>query len=200
MRTTRYLIVGGGLTADAACKGIREVDPDGTITVVADEAHAPYARPPLSKALWKGQEESTIWRGTEQLGAELRLGRRIVALDVGRRRATDDRGEAYRYERLLIATGGRPRQLPFGGDDVIYFRTLDDYRRLRALASSDTRFLVIGGGFIGSEIAAALAMNGRTVTMVFPEDGIGARIFPADLSAFVTDYYRARNVEVLTGT
>jgi len=200
MRTTRYLIVGGGLTADAACKGIREVDPDGTITVVADEAHAPYARPPLSKALWKGQEESTIWRGTEQLGAELRLGRRIVALDVGRRRATDDRGEAYRYERVLIATGGRPRQLPFGGDDVIYFRTLDDYRRLRALASSDTRFLVIGGGFIGSEIAAALAMNGRPVTMVFPEDGIGARIFPADLSAFVTDYYRARNVEVLTGT
>jgi NADPH-dependent 2,4-dienoyl-CoA reductase/sulfur reductase-like enzyme len=200
MHTTRYLIVGGGLTADAACNGVREIDADGHITVVATETHPPYARPPLSKALWKGQEERAIWRATEQLGVDLRLGRRIAALDLDARRATDDQGETYSYERLLVATGARPRRLPFGGDDVIYYRTLDDYRRLRALASSAARFLVIGGGFIGSEIAAALAMNGRPVTMVFPEAGIGARIFPADLSAFVTDYYRARNVEVLIDT
>ena len=200
MRTSRYLIVGGGLTADAACRGIREVDPDGQIAVVVDEAHPPYARPPLSKALWKGEEESTIWRATDELGVELRLGRRIVALDLNARRATDDQGETYAYERVLLATGGRPRRLPFGGDDVIYYRTLDDYRRLRALASQEARFVVIGGGFIGSEITAALAMNGRPVTMVFPEAGIGARLFPADLSSFVTDYYRAHGVEVLTGT
>ena len=199
MRTTQYLIAGGGMTADAACKGIRDFDPDGAITVVADEPHPPYARPPLSKALWKGDEESTIWRGTADLGVELRLGRTIVALDLEARRATDDRGETYAYERLLLATGGRPRRLPFGGDEVIYFRTLDDYRRLRALADEEARFLVIGGGFIGSEIAAALAMNARSVTMVFPEPGIGARIFPAELSASVTDYYRAQGVEVLAG-
>jgi 3-phenylpropionate/trans-cinnamate dioxygenase ferredoxin reductase component len=197
MRTTQYLIAGGGMTADAACKGIRDFDPDGAITVVAEELHPPYARPPLSKALWKGDEESTIWRGTADLGVDLRLGRTIVALDLEARRATDDRGETYAYERLLLATGGRPRRLPFGGDQVIYFRTLDDYRRLRALADEDARFLVIGGGFIGSEIAAALAMNARSVTMVFPESGIGARIFPAELSASVTDYYRAQGVEVL---
>ena len=200
MRATRYLIVGGGLTADAACTGIREVDPGGRITVVSDEAHPPYARPPLSKALWTGKEESTIWRATEEQGAELRLGRRIDALDLAARRATDDQGETYSYERLLLATGGRPRRLPFGGDEVIYYRTLDDYRRLRALASAGARFVVIGGGFIGSEIAAALTSNGHPVTMVFPEAGIGARIFPAELSAFVTDYYRAREVEVLSGT
>jgi 3-phenylpropionate/trans-cinnamate dioxygenase ferredoxin reductase component len=199
MRTTQYLIAGGGMTADAACKGIRDIDPDGTITVVAEEPHPPYARPPLSKALWKGDEERTIWRGTADLGVELRLGRTIVALDLEARRAADDRGETYAYERLLLATGGRPRRLPFGGDDVIYFRTLDDYRRLRALADKKGRFLVIGGGFIGSEIAAALALNGRAVTMVFPEPGIGARVFPAELSAFVTDYYRTRGVEVLAG-
>jgi NADPH-dependent 2,4-dienoyl-CoA reductase/sulfur reductase-like enzyme len=199
MHTSKYLIAGGGMTADAACKGIRDVDPDGAITVVATEPHPPYARPPLSKALWKGEEESTIWRGTADLGVKLRLGRTIVALDLEARRGTDDRGETYTYERLLLATGGRPRRLPFGGDDVIYFRTLDDHRRLRALADEDARFLVIGGGFIGSEIAAALAMNARSVTMVFPEPGIGARIFPATLSAFVTDYYRERGVEVLAG-
>ena len=199
MRTTQYLIAGGGMTADAACKGIRDFDPDGAITVVADEPHPPYARPPLSKALWKGDEESTIWRGTADLGVELRLGRTIVALDLEARRATDDRGETYAYERLLLATGGRPRRLPFGGDEVLYFRTLDDYRRLRALADAEARFLVIGGGFIGSEIAAALAMNARSVTMAFPEPGIGARIFPAELSASVTDDYRAQGVEVLAG-
>jgi 3-phenylpropionate/trans-cinnamate dioxygenase ferredoxin reductase component len=199
MRRYRYLIVGGGLTADAACKGIRERDPDGTIGVVTDEAFPPYARPPLTKALWKGDGEDTIWCGTADLGVDLRLGRTIVSLDLPAQEATDDAGETYAYERLLFATGGRPRRLPFGGDEVIYFRTLGDYRRLRALTETSARFLVIGGGFIGSEIAAALAMNEWPVTMVFPDPGIGARIFPADLSAFVTDYSRDKGVDVLDG-
>jgi NADPH-dependent 2,4-dienoyl-CoA reductase/sulfur reductase-like enzyme len=199
METSRYLIVGGGLTADAACKGIRELDPDGAIVLVAEEAHPPYARPPLSKALWKGDDESTIWRGTEKLDVDMRLDRRVVALDLQERIATDDRGEHYGFERLLLATGGRPRRLPFGGDEVTYFRTLDDYRHLRALADKGARFVVVGGGFIGSEIAAALALNGCPVTMVFPEQGIGARIFPASLSAGLNDYYRAHGVEVLSG-
>jgi 3-phenylpropionate/trans-cinnamate dioxygenase ferredoxin reductase subunit len=197
MRRYRYLIVGGGLTADAACKGIRERDNDGTIGVVANEADPPYARPPLTKGLWKGDDEDTIWCGTGDLGVDLRLGRTIVSLDVPAHEATDDAGETYAFERLLLATGGKPRGLPFGGDQVIYFRTFRDYRRLRALASGGARLLVIGGGFIGSEIAAALAMNGVPVTIVFPGPGIGARIFPTDLSAFVTDYYRDKGVEVL---
>ena len=198
MRRYRYLIVGGGLTADAACKGIRERDTDGSIGVVADEAFPPYARPPLTKALWKGDDEDTIWCGTADLGVELRLGRTIISLDLRAQQAVDDAGETYAYEWLLLASGGRPRRLPFGGDEVIYFRTLGDYRRLRSLTSrGDRRFLVIGGGFIGSEIAAALAMNGWPVTMVFPEPGIGARIFPTELSGFVTDYYREKGVEVL---
>ena len=199
MLSTRYLIVGGGLTGDAACKGIREVDAEGAIALVADEPYAPYSRPPLSKALWKGKDESSIWRGTAELGVDLRLGRRIVALDLERRQARDDQGEVYAYDKMLLATGGRPRTLPFGGDDVIYFRTLDDYRRLRGLATAGARIGVIGGGFIGSEIAAALALNGCAVTMVFPEAGIGARIFPADLAAGLIDYCRERGVEVRAG-
>jgi NADPH-dependent 2,4-dienoyl-CoA reductase/sulfur reductase-like enzyme len=198
-RKNRYLIVGGGLTADAACRGIRDLDADGPIVVVGEEPHPPYLRPPLSKGLWKGKEESTIWRGTAELGVELVLGRRIVALDLNQRTARDDHGERYTWERLLLATGGRPRRLPFGGDDVIYFRSLEDYRRLRALAGGGANVLVIGGGFIGSEIAAALAPYADRVTMVFPEHGIGARIFPAALSAALNDYYRGRGVEVLSG-
>src|SRR4029079_3915457 len=107
MHTTRYLIVGGGLTADAACKGIREVDADGGITVVAEDAYPPYSRPALSEALWQGTGESSIWRATERLGVELRLGRRIVALDPTTHRATDEQGEGYAYERRLLAPRGR---------------------------------------------------------------------------------------------
>ncbi len=199
MRSYRYLIVGGGMTADAACKGIREHDADGSIGLVGEEAHAPYKRPPLSKALWKGDPESSIWRGTDELDVDLGLGRTIVSLDPAERRATDDQDEAYSYERLLLATGGRPRRLPNGDGDVIYFRTLDDYRQLRERAEQAGRFVVIGGGFIGSEIAAALAMNGQRVALVFPDPGIGARIFPAELSAYVTDHYRSHDVEVLAG-
>ena len=195
MQNTNYLIVGGGLTADAACKGIREGDPDGKIMLVGEEPYAPYARPPLSKSLWKGDAENTIWRGTEELDVDVRLGRRIVTLDIRGRVATDDKGRGYHYERLLLATGGRPRRLPFG-DDVIYFRTVDDYRRLRTLADRGSRFLVVGGGFIGSEIGAALALNGCSVAMVFPEPGIGWRIFPSELSTALNDYYRVRGVEL----
>jgi NADPH-dependent 2,4-dienoyl-CoA reductase/sulfur reductase-like enzyme len=198
MTEAPYLVVGGGMTADAACKGIREADPDAAIVLVGAEEHPPYDRPPLSKALWKGSEEETVWRDTADAGVELRNGRRIVSLDLDGTTATDDQGESYRYGKLLFATGGRPRRLPFG-DDVVYFRTLDDYRRLRALADGGARFVVIGGGFIGSEIAAALAMNGRPVTIVFPEPGVCARIFPNELSAAVTDHYREQGVEVLAG-
>ena len=198
MTETKYLIVGGGMTGDAAAKGIRDADPDGRIVLVSEERHAPYARPPLSKALWSGKEESSIWRGTEETGAELRLGRRIVSLDLDAHEAVDDAGETYRYEKLLLATGGRPRRLPFG-EGIVYYRTLDDYHALRERAGDGAHVVVIGGGFIGSEIAAALASNGAKVTMVFPEDGVCARVFPLELSQSVNDYYRERGVDVRAG-
>lgn len=195
----RYVVVGGGMTADAACRGIRDHDAGGTIALFAAEAHPPYSRPPLSKALWAGREESMIWRGTAELGVDVHAGCRVVSLEVDESAVTDERGERHTYDRLLLATGGSPRRLPTGGEDVVHFRTLDDFRRLRAAARPGARVAVIGGGFIGSEIAAALATDGCAVTMVFPEDGIGARLFPAPLSAFVNDYYREKDVEVLAG-
>jgi 3-phenylpropionate/trans-cinnamate dioxygenase ferredoxin reductase component len=197
MQTTRYLIVGGGMTADAAAKGIREHDADGTIAIVAAEPHPPYARPPLTEGLWQGGDEAKIWRGTDALaGLDLRTGRRIASLDLDGHRAVDDRGEEYGYEKLLLATGSRPRELA-GSEGVVYFRTYDDYRSLRATAKEGAHVVVIGGGFIGSEIAAALVGAGCRVTMVFPEPSIGWRLFPPDLAAFVTDYYREKGIDVL---
>ena len=131
MAAYRYLIVGGGMTGDSACRGIREHDEDGSIGLFGAESHEPYARPPLSKGLWKGKEESSIFRGTPDLDVDVHAGRRIVALELDARTARDDEGHTHEYEKLLLATGGTPRELPGGGDDVVYFRTLDTYHRLR---------------------------------------------------------------------
>jgi len=194
-----YLVVGGGMTADAAVRGIRELDTERPIGLIGAEPDPPYARPPLSKGLWKGEPLEGIWRGTEQAGVELHLGRRVTAIDLAAGTATDDRGTAYGFEKLLLATGGAPRRLPFGGEGVVYFRTLEDYRRLRGLADRGARFAVVGGGFIGSEIASALAAQGRSVTLLFPEEGIGSRLFPADLARFLVGYFEEKGVEVLSG-
>lgn len=194
-----YLIVGGGMTADSAVQGIREVDRTGSIGLVSTEAHPPYNRPPLSKGLWKGKPLGSIWRPTDSQGVALYLARTVQHLDPQNKRVTDDQGTVYDYDKLLLATGGTPRHLPFGGDHIIYYRTLDDYERLRALTGEGQRFAVIGGGFIGSEVAAALTLNGKAVVMAFPEEGIGSRVFPPDLARFLNDYYRQKGVEVLPG-
>ena len=197
MNTTKYLIVGAGMTGDMAAKGIRDHDPDGPITMIGADPNPPYKRPLLTKGLWKGAPEEKLWREPAE-GVELVTGRRIVSLDLAAHTATDDEGEEYGWEKLLLATGARPREIP-GADGVIWFRTLDDYHRLREAVGDGARVAVIGGGFIGSEIAAALVENGAGVTMLFPEPGIGFRLFPTDLSASVTDYYREKGVEVLAG-
>lgn len=194
-----YLIVGGGMTADAAASGIRAVDSSGSIGLLGAEPHPPYNRPPLSKALWKGEPEEKIWRKTEASGVVLHLGCRAVAIDPRGKTVTDARGDTYRYGKLLLATGGTPRRLGLETDQIIYFRTYDDYRRLRALATEKLQFAVLGGGFIGSEIAAALRTVGRDVVMLVPEEGIAARVFPADLSRSLVDYYREQGVDVRTG-
>src|SRR6266513_497781 len=143
------------MTADAAAQALHEADPAGSVGLVSAEPHPPYDRPPLSKALWKGEPEEKIWRKTAATGAALHLGRRITAIDPQGHKATDDRGTTYRFKKLLLATGG---------------------------------------AFIGSEVAAALRLQQRDVTMLVPEAGVGARVFPADLAAFLVDYYRQKGV------
>ncbi len=195
----KYVIVGGGMAADAAIAGIRQVDPSGAIGLIGDDPYAPYNRPPLSKALWKGKPLDSIWRRTDRHGVDLHLGRSARLLDTQSKQVTDDQETVYTWDKLLLATGGAPRRLPMGAAGVIYFRSLEDYKRLRTLTEQGQRFAVVGSGFIGSEIAAALAMNQKDVVMLFPGEGIGGRVFPRDLSAFLIDFYRQKGVDVWAG-
>jgi NADPH-dependent 2,4-dienoyl-CoA reductase/sulfur reductase-like enzyme len=199
--TCDYLIIGGGMAADAAAKAIRETDAGADVALVGAEAAPPYQRPPLSKALWKGDKSpGEIDLHTADCGAVVHAGRRIVALDRAAHVARDAHGNRYRYRRLLLATGGTVRRLSFdAGERVIHFRTLDDYRALRRFAVPDAHIAVVGGGFIGSELAAALAGAGCRVTMLFPGASIGAGRYPPTLCHFLDDYYRSRGVTVSSG-
>lgn len=199
MTNYQYMIIGGGMTTAAAVNGIREVDSTGGIGLISAELDAPYDRPPLSKALWKGTPLDSIWRKTEDTGVTVHLGRVVKEIVPKQKRVVDDKGDVFTYKKLLLATGGRPRRLAFGEDQIIYFRALSDYRRLRALTETGQRFAVIGGGFIGSEIAAALALNGKEVAMIFPDKDIGDRVFPRLLAQFVSNFYKQKGVEVLAG-
>src|SRR5207244_12578956 len=107
---------GAGRAAAAAAQARPGRDPAGSVGRVSAEPHPPYDRPPLSKALWKGEPEEKIWRNAAATGAALHLGRRITAIDPRGRSATDDRGTKYRFTKLLLATGGTPRRLPLKTD------------------------------------------------------------------------------------
>jgi NADPH-dependent 2,4-dienoyl-CoA reductase/sulfur reductase-like enzyme len=199
MPNYKYLIVGAGMTGDAAVQGIRQVDPDGSIGMLGTEPHPPYNRPPLTKGLWKGNRLESIWRKDAEQEAILHLGRTATLLDLAGKRIVDDRGTVYTFKKLLLATGGRPRRLPIGDQRILYYRTLDDYLQLRTLTERGHRFVVVGGGFIGAEVAAALSIDGKRATMVFPSEAINSHLFPTGLAQFLNQYYREKGVEVVGG-
>lgn len=194
----KYLIVGGGMTADAAARGIRELDAEGTIGMLTAEPDPPYDRPPLSKGMWKGKPRDKVFRHIEDKNVTVHLDTRTASVDPANKRVTDDKNQVYTYEKLLIATGATPARLPFGQDSIIYYRTLRDYDRVRALSDANKSFLIIGGGFIGSEVAAALAMQGRQVTIILLEGTINGPKFPRGLGEFLNKTFREHGVDVQT--
>ena len=204
-RSYSYIIVGGGLAGAAAAEGIREHDTAGSILLIGAEHDAPYDRPPLSKKLWTGRkrvEEIFLHPQSfySQQGIELKLGADVAALDATGHTVRDGAGSNFRYKKLLLATGGTPRRLTIPGGDLeglSYYRTLRDYQKLRAGASPGKSAVVIGGGFIGSEMAASLCVNQLAVTMIFPEEWLVARVFPESLGRALTDHYRSKGITVL---
>ena len=171
-----YIIVGAGLAGASAVEGIRDRDQRGSILLLGVEKDLPYDRPPLSKQLWTGGKtvaeivlhDDAFYKNND---VDVRLGTEVTQIDLERHSVTDSQGKTYRYRRLLLATGATPKRLNIPGGDlegISYYRTLPDYRQLRRAAVEGISALVIGGGFIGSELAASLRANKLAVTMIFP--------------------------------
>ena len=199
MKLYSYIIVGAGVAADSAIKAIRRIDKQAEIALFGKEPYPPYDRPPLSKELWKGKEEEIIWRTLNKSNLTEFYDREIVSIEPQQRLITDQYGEIYQYESLLLATGGLPRKLPFGDGVIHYLHDLDDFRRIRTVVDKGDQFAVIGGGFVGSEMASVLCEQGKKVNMFFPESGIGANVFPPEISQFITEYFLEKGVEVFSG-
>ena len=198
----KYVIVGGGRAGASAVEGIRSLDPSGSIALFGKENHLPYDRPPLSKGLWLGKaklselpvHDADFYAANN---VHLFLGCEVTEIDRQKHQVVGAQGPHCTYEKLLLSTGGEPRRLSFGDGSVRYFRTVDDFQSLHQETERHDEFLFIGGGFIGGELAAALCINGKKVTMIFPEEFILHRVLPRDLAQYVTNYYREKGVTIV---
>ena len=208
MQSYKYVIVGGGLTGGRACQGIRRVDKEGSVALIAAEEHLPYERPALSKGYLTGKEgldhvtvKEKDYYAQNQI--DLLQGVRVTQIDRAAHNVTLDDGRTLGYEKLLLATGGHAWRLPIPGSDlsgVYTLRTIEDSDAIRRAAAGGKRALVLGGSFIGSEVAASLAQLGAQVTMVFPEARLLERVVPEELSSHLLDLYAAHGVHILSRT
>jgi NADPH-dependent 2,4-dienoyl-CoA reductase/sulfur reductase-like enzyme len=208
MQSYEYVIIGGGLAGQRAGDGIRKVDAEGTIALVTAEPHVPYERPPLSKGYLTGKKgldrvylkEDAYYA---QNAIEVITGTRATRIDPAARSVTLGDGRTLGYEKLLLATGGRAWRLPIPGNDlpgVFTLRTIEDSDGIREAAQHGKPALVLGGSFIGSEVASSLAQLGLAVTMVFPEGRLLELVVPQELSALLHAKYVANGVRILSGT
>ncbi len=205
-RSVKYVLIGGGLAAGQAAKQIREADTSGPIVMVGQEPYVPYDRPPLSKEFLRGDKPR------EQLffdppafyrdhGIELVLGVAVREMDTARKTVRLSNGEVIAFEKALIATGGRPVQLKIPGADlpgVHYLRTIDDSVAIAAEASPERRAVIVGGGFIGLELAASLTQKGVHVAVVEAAPHVWARFADATLAGFFQDYCTRKGVAFYT--
>ncbi|HEX2952317.1 MAG TPA: FAD-dependent oxidoreductase [Armatimonadota bacterium] len=200
-----YILVGGGMASASAIQGIRQYDGNGSILLIGNEEYLPYNRPPLTKGLWFGKKQlDDIYAHQNGFYAanhvDTALNTDVVRIFPDRHEILDSHGKTYQYTRLLLATGGTPRKLDIPGgtsNGICYYRYLDDYRTIRDAAKPNTTAIVIGGSFIGSEIAAALCHNQVKVTMVFPDDYLVSRVFPESLGKALQSMYQQRGITIL---
>ncbi|GAA0487213.1 NAD(P)/FAD-dependent oxidoreductase [Alkalibacterium indicireducens] len=198
-----YLMVGGGTVAGFAAKGIREVDKDGTIGIISSENDSPYTRPALTKKIWTDDDftEEDVPFHTEETGAEIFLQTTAVSIDKENKAVRTSDGHTFSYGKLLLATGGQPQRIE-GPDDsrVLAFRTFDDYRTLRSISGSGNHVIVVGGSYIGTELAANLALNNTKVTFIYPQDTLSDNRLPKELAEEYENTYKNHGIKLISGT
>jgi NADPH-dependent 2,4-dienoyl-CoA reductase/sulfur reductase-like enzyme len=208
MTSSKYLVLGGGMVAGYAAKELasRGLGSGELLIISADDA-LPYERPPLSKGFLsdKENEAGILINNPEwyrQQGIEVKLQTEIAGVDLEKKRLRATSGERFEFEALLIATGAQARKLDCPGNDlpnVFCLRSLDDSRKIRASAESSKQAVVLGGGFIGMEVAAVLAQKHIETTLILREDRVWNRVFTAPMSGFFERYYVSRGIQLLKG-
>ncbi len=202
------VIVGAGECGARAAFALRENGYQGPVTLVGEEVHLPYERPPLSKeALHRDEEPEPKWIGLAERFAEQGIdcltGRSAVAIDRAGKAVRLSDGSTLAYDKLLLATGALPRQLPLAanaGPRCVTLRSFDDALAIRRLLSPEMRVVVIGGGFIGLELAASAAKRGAAVTVIEAQPRVLMRGVPEEIAAVVAERHRAEGVDIRTGT
>lgn len=208
MESTKYLLIGGGPASVWAAQSIRQHDAEGRLILVGAESHPPYDKPPLSKQylIKDGYAPDDAYSKFDNFypdnKIELRTGVRATKLDPLARAVTLDTGETIQYEKLLLATGSRPRRLDLPGGalkGIHYLRTIEDAEAIRAAAASGKRAALVGAGFIGMEVAAACAEKGLAVTVIEALEHPWARYASPGTGKFLQSYFAGRGVEFLVG-
>ncbi|MDQ2735436.1 MAG: FAD-dependent oxidoreductase [Pseudomonadota bacterium] len=211
MTDPRVVVGASHAGAELAVK-LRQLDPATPVLVVGEEPVLPYQRPPLSKG-WlanpDGEVEALLIRNAaayESAGIAVRTGTRVTRIDRAAQRLELDSGEAVPYAQLAIATGARARRLALPGTERAeraanfhYLRTLADAHRLRAQIESGARIVIIGGGYIGLELAALAIKRGLRPVVLEAQSRVLARVTAAELSVFYEKVHRDAGVDVRTG-
>lgn len=201
-KTYDYVLVGGGMGAGFATLGIREQDKDGSVLIISNETHVPYERPALTKKLWIDDEfkEDDTKIGAEEENVEIVFEREVTKISPEDKTVTLENGDVVGYEQLLLSTGGEPRSIDGPEDEAVFtFRELDDYRKLRERSGENQEVIIVGGGYIGSELAASLSQNNTKVTIVFPQNHLGEEMFPKELLEEYNQLFKDHGVELING-
>lgn len=202
------VIIGGGHAAGQVAASLRQEGYEGDVTIIGDEPHPPYQRPPLSKAYLAGEQgiEKVYLRPEnfyESKDITLKKGVRVDAIDTHAQTVTTNSDDTIAWEHLIIATGTRPRQLPVPGADlkgVHYLRTIADVDGIRAELTSGKKLVIIGGGYIGLEVAAVAIEAGAEVSVLEMEDRILQRVTTEQMSAFYHQLHTGRGIDIRVNT
>lgn len=198
-----YLIIGGGMVAGYAVKGIREQDKTGSIKILSTDKDVPYTRPALTKKLWTDEsftEDQVSLKTEEEVGVEIELETEVTAVNRDRHTVQLADGTVIGYRKLLLATGSEPTKLEGPeSDHVLFFRSWEDYRKLRDYSGDNRHVLVVGGGYIGAELAAGLVQNNTRVTLIYPDEVLGSSQFPEEIAKEYESAFKEAGVEMMNG-